>query len=215
VIYDWADDMDGNERLLSRVLEERRAHARLRGPGQSWLLLGSIVVAVVAVSAFVRLLGSTGVGGVPAPRSQGVATAAAPAMGRAPASVTEGAQPAAATVVAATVPGGMPSRYVVQPGDSLESIAARAGLSPTTLASVNQLDDPDLLQPGHELEIPATDGVLHIVAPGETLRSIAADYNVDLNALVAANNLSDPDHIVPGLRLFIPGGRDPLTAQNN
>jgi LysM repeat protein len=165
-------------------------------------------VVVVAVGALFRLLGASSVGGVPAPRSAAVQTVAAPA----PVStVASASQPAATAVVAR---GGV-RRYTVQPGDSLETIAARSGLSPATLASVNQLDDPDLLQPGHELEIPSTDGVLHIVAPGETLRSIAQQYNVDVTTLVAANGLTDPDHIVAGLRLFIPGGRDPLTAQDD
>jgi len=205
-----ANDMDANERLLSRVLQERSAHGRLRGPGPTLLLLGGVVVVVLAVGALFRVLGSNNVGGVPAPRPAVVGTTAAAASVSTPGSLTSAVQPAATAVAAAK-----PRRYVVQPGDSLESIAARTGLSPSTLASVNQLDDPDLLQPGHELEIPSTDGVLHIVAPGETLRSIAQQYNVDVTTLVAANELTDPDHIVAGLRLFIPGGRTPVTAQGS
>jgi LysM repeat protein len=202
--------MDANERLLSQVLQERRAHGRLRGPAQTWLLLGSLVVVAVAVGALYRVVGTSGAGGVPAPRAQAVETASAAA------AVRTAAGPAGAPRPAATAaPSARPRRYVVQPGDSLETIAARAGLSPATLASVNQLDDPDLLQPGHELEIPSTDGVLHIVAPGETLRSIAQQYNVDVTTVAAANDLTDPDHIVAGLRLFIPGGRAPVTAQND
>jgi LysM repeat protein len=200
-----ADGMDGNERLLSQVLQERSAHARLRRPGSGWLLLGSVVLVFVAVSALFRIIGGTG--GVPTPKPAAVGTVAAPPGVRAAdGSATSAPQPAATTVPP------FPRRYVVQSGDSLETIAARAGLSPATLASVNQLDDPDLLQPGHELEIPTTDGVLHIVAPGETLRSIAQQYSVDVSALIAANQLADPDHIAAGLRLFIPGGRVPAPA---
>src|SRR5262252_4151 len=200
-----ANDMDANERLLSRVLQERSAHGRLRGPGPTLLLLGGVVVVVLAVGALFRVVGSN-VGGVPAPRPAVVGTTAAAASVSTPGSLTSAVQPAATAVAASK-----PRRYVVQPGDSLESIAARTGLSPSTLASVNQLDDPDLLQPGHELEIPSTDGVLHIVAPGETLRSIAQQYNVDFFTQAAANELTDPDHIVAGLRLFIPGGRRLVT----
>jgi LysM repeat protein len=201
--------MDGNERLLSQVLAERSAHGRVRGPGSSWLLLGSLVVVVALIGGLLRIVGSTGVGGVPAPRPAAVGTAPAASSARAASNVSNVVQPAATAV-----PQGTPRRYVVQPGDSLETIAARAGLSPATLASVNQLDDPDLLQPGSELEIPTTDGVLHVVAPGETLRSIAQQYNVDVNTVVAANALADPDHIVAGLRLFIPTGRA-LTANSS
>jgi LysM repeat protein len=205
-----ANNMDANERLLSRVLQER-SHGRLRGPGQAWLLLGGLVVVTLAVGALFRVVGGSGVGGVPAPRAAVVGTSVAASSVRTPGSVTSAAQPAATAVASVK-----PRRYVVQPGDTLETIAARTGLSPATLASVNQLDDPDLLQPGHELEIPSTDGVLHVVAPGETLRSIAQQYNVDVTTVVAANELADPDHIVAGLRLFIPGGRaTPVTAQDS
>jgi LysM repeat protein len=202
--------MDGNERLLSQVLAERSAHGRVRGPGPTWLLLGSLVVVVALVGVLFRIVGSSGVGGVPAPRPAAVETAPAASGARTASGATSVARAAATAVPQVATP----RRYVVQPGDSLETIAARAGLSPATLASVNQLDDPDLLQPGSELEIPSSDGVLHIVAPGETLRSIAQQYNVDVTTLVAANDLADPDHIVVGFRLFIPGGRPPLTANS-
>jgi LysM repeat protein len=202
--------MDGNERLLSQVLAERSAHGRVRRPGSSWLLLGSLVLVVALVGVLFRVVGSSGVGGVPAARPAAVGTAAAASSIRASSGATSVAAAAATPVPQAT----RPHRYVVQPGDSLETIAAHAGLSPATLASVNQLDDPDLLQPGSELEIPSTDGVLHIVEPGETLRSIALQYNVDVTTLVAANDLTDPDHIVAGLRLFVPTGRAPLTANS-
>jgi LysM repeat protein len=204
--------MDANERLLSQVLQERSAHGRFRGAGSGWLLTGGLVLVVIVVGVALRAAGSSGVGGVPAPRPLAVATVAAPAVSGTPDGGASGAQPAA---TAAAVVAGGPRRYVVQPGDSLESIATRAGLSPTTLASVNQLDDPDLLQPGSQLEIPTTDGVLHVVASGETLRSIAQDYDVDVSTVVAANRLTDPDHIAAGLRLFIPGGHPPLTAQDD
>jgi LysM repeat protein len=108
-----------------------------------------------------------------------------------------------------------PPRYLVRPGDSLESIAGRNGVSAVTLASVNDLDDPDLLQPGRELVVPTTDGVVHIVERGETLRTIAERFDVDMATLVSANDLPDPDHIAVGLRLFIPGARAPVDAQPN
>jgi cortical fragment-lytic enzyme len=97
-----------------------------------------------------------------------------------------------------------PFRYTVQQGDSLQSIAARNGLQPATLAAVNDIDNPDLLQPGSTLEVPDSDGLVHVVEPGETLRSIAEHYGVDVATLVSANKLADPDQIAVGLRLFIP-----------
>jgi len=106
-------------------------------------------------------------------------------------------------------------RYVVQRGDSLESIAARNGLRPDTLASVNELDNPDLLQPGRELVVPLSDGTVHIVQPGETLRLITDRYHVDVASLITANDLPVPDHIPAGLRLFVPGASPPADRQRS
>src|SRR5262249_49167818 len=97
-----------------------------------------------------------------------------------------------------------PFRYTVQQGDSLQSIAARNGLHAATLAAVNDIDDPDLLQPGRSVVVPDSDGLVHVVRQGETLRSIAERYGADVATLVSANKLTDPDQIADGLRLFIP-----------
>ncbi len=63
-------------------------------------------------------------GAVPEPKAQLVSFASAP------------------PATPASVPVDGPRRYVVQPGDSVESIAARIGLRPDTLASVNDLENP-------------------------------------------------------------------------
>jgi rare lipoprotein A len=48
-----------------------------------------------------------------------------------------------------------PSRYTVQPGDTLTAIAKKLGYdNPGTLARVNRLQDPDLLQVGQVLTLP-------------------------------------------------------------
>jgi spore germination protein len=103
--------------------------------------------------------------------------------------------------------GGRNARYTVQSGDSLQLIAMRNHLDPATLLSVNELEDPDVLQPGRELIIPRSDGFLHIVEAGETLRSIADRYGIQTAALIDANGIPTPDDITVGLRLFIPRGK--------
>ncbi len=50
------------------------------------------------------------------------------------------------------------SSYAVQPGDTLISVAARFGLSPSTLASANGLSDPNLVRSGTTLQIPGSGG---------------------------------------------------------
>jgi LysM repeat protein len=202
--------MNQNERLLSRVLQERSGHHRPSGLGD-WLLIGVVLLAVVGVVAglqWVRTRADTVAAGGSA------AGVAVTPMLSAQAAVATSSVRAVDTRTVQT--NRTPRRYVVQPGDSIGSIAARNGLQPATLASVNDLDDPDVLQPGRELTLPATDGVMHVVQPGETLRQIADEYNVDLATIVAANDLSDPDNIPAGLRLFIPSptAPTPVTARH-
>jgi len=170
--------MDRNERILSRVLQERSGHRGVRGIRSEWRQVAGAVVVVVAAAAVavgLQLVSSSVAdnkpvtannpdleplkGAVPEPKAQLVSIASAP------------------PATPASIPVDGPRRYVVQPGDSVESIAARIGLRPDTLASVNDLENPDLLQPGRELVVPVTDGVIHIVQPGETLRLIADRYS--------------------------------------
>src|SRR5438309_719214 len=57
--------MDRNERLLSRIQQERSGHARLLGVRSEWLLAGSVVLVVAAAAAGFRLITVSGAGGEP------------------------------------------------------------------------------------------------------------------------------------------------------
>jgi LysM repeat protein len=195
--------MDPNERLLWRVVQERSGHGRFLGLRSGWLLFAALALVLVVGLPLVRLMllsGSTMPGGLATDVSDLDVSAAPTPVPILNAQLT----PVAPALAPETRSPARPTRYVVQPGDSLQSVAARNGLRPDTLASVNQLDQPDLLQPGSSLLVPAMDGVVHVVEPGETLRAIATRYDVDVDHIISANELEDPDHIVVGLRLFIP-----------
>lgn len=103
----------------------------------------------------------------------------------------------------------VPFEYVVEPGDSLKSIAARFGISLQTLLSINDLADPDTLPIGTRLLILPVDGVLHTVRPGDTVVSIAETYEADVAAVIAGNQLEPPYVILPDQKLVVPGGRIP------
>lgn len=111
-----------------------------------------------------------------------------------------------------TIPGQPVSSnvYVVKPGDTLYSIAARYGVAWQTLASVNRILNPALLQVGQQLIIPeggtaAPEGAkTHIVKQGETLYRIALTYGTTVQAIALANNLSNVHIIYPGQQLLIP-----------
>ncbi len=100
--------------------------------------------------------------------------------------------------------------YVVKPGDTLYSIAARYGIPWQTLASVNRILNPSLLQVGQRLIIPSgattppPGAKIHIVRPGETLYRIALMYGTSVQAIALANNLSNVNIIYPGQQLIIP-----------
>ena len=195
--------MDPNERLLWRVVQERSGHGGLLGMRGGWLIFGALAIAVVVAVPVVRTmwLGSSDRPASPAADVSGLEGPAAPV---AVPIVSSRATPVAPALTPGTRAPTRAATYVVQPGDNLQSIAARNGLRPATLASLNELDQPDLLQPGRSLMVPPTDGVVHVVEPGETLRTIAGRYGVDVGRIVSANELEDPDQIPVGLRLFIP-----------
>jgi LysM repeat protein len=199
--------MDRNERILSRILQEHSGRRGALGNRAERRLVGAVVVVFAAAVGLQLASSSIAVTKPSTASSPDLEPLATTAPEPNPQSVSLASAPHASTEMDNR------RRYVVQPGDSLESIAARNGLRPDTLASVNELENPDLLQPGRELVVPLTDGIVHIVEAGETLRLIADRYHVDVASLIAANDLPVPDHIPAGLRLFVPGARPPAVSQ--
>jgi LysM repeat protein len=96
--------------------------------------------------------------------------------------------------------------HTVRPGESVRSIAQANGISSDTILAANTLTDPDVLQVGQQVVVPAVDGVLHTVAQDETLGEIAATYGVDTDDLASANGLQgSADQITVGMLLIVPG----------
>jgi murein DD-endopeptidase MepM/ murein hydrolase activator NlpD len=101
--------------------------------------------------------------------------------------------------------------YVVQPGDSLGTIALQFDLDVPTLLGSNELDDPDLLPVGLELTILPVRGVLYPVGEGDTLNRIARRYGLEVRDVLLANGIEDSDLIRAGQELVLPGAK-PLFA---
>lgn len=93
--------------------------------------------------------------------------------------------------------------YVVQPGDSLYSIAQRYGVNAGDIYEANELSDIPYLVVGQTLVIPTAQTV-HTVRPGDTLWTIARRYGTTVSDIVALNGITNPDVIVPGNILRIP-----------
>ncbi|MGQ9567599.1 MAG: LysM peptidoglycan-binding domain-containing protein [Anaerolineae bacterium] len=137
--------------------------------------------------------------------------------------VVPGAASAGATQVAVAPLGGV---HVVQPGESLSSIAARYGLSVWDLARANNLSVLSWVYVGQQLALPSaaggqasaqaevpSGGAVHVVRPGETLAGIAWRYGVTVDRLVQANGLRSANLIYVGQQLRIPGAQEALAAQ--
>lgn len=93
--------------------------------------------------------------------------------------------------------------YIVQPGDTLESIAERFGVSATRLALDNNLTESANLVLGQTIVILYPRQV-YIVKENDTLQSIADAHNIPLMQLLRNNPyLSDREFIYPGELLVI------------
>ena len=104
--------------------------------------------------------------------------------------------------------------HTVTEGEVLWQIAEQYSLRPETVLWANDLDNPDLLLIGQQLQIPPSDGVTYTVRPGDSLAAVANRYGVDISSVVGANHLDNADQIQAGIDLFLPGGRPIAEATN-
>ncbi|MGD0765118.1 MAG: M23 family metallopeptidase, partial [Dehalococcoidia bacterium] len=105
--------------------------------------------------------------------------------------------------------------YTVQEGDTVGGLAARYGISPTSIAWNNlDLENADMLVVGQYLRIPMSDGIIYEIRLGDTLSDIADRFGVDVPTIVnfAGNNLKNADGIAESQIVFIPNGTMPAPA---
>ena len=104
------------------------------------------------------------------------------------------------------------AEYVVQPGDSLSTIAQRHGVSVSSLAADNGISNLHLIRVGQVLRIPHNGNTSYVVKSGDTLSEIAASAGVSTRQLIDANGLSNPDVLRVGQKLTLPAGAAVATA---
>jgi murein DD-endopeptidase MepM/ murein hydrolase activator NlpD len=92
-------------------------------------------------------------------------------------------------------------RHKVVRGETLESIAQRYNLIPTTIIGMNPaLQNNGAIAVGNVLQIPPYNGIVVEVPRGETWRQVAAQYKVRADSLFEVNGCQQNPRIV-----FVPG----------
>ena len=143
------------------------------------------------------------------------AIAVTPASADAVSGPVERLQSAPTRIASAEAP---PAAYVVQPGDTITSIANRFGLRTVDVLAWNGLSWRSVIYPGQTLSLTAgaaptappaqaaTDSTAtHTVAAGDTVFSIAQRHGTSVDAVLAANGLTRASVIYPGQQLLLSG----------
>ena len=133
-------------------------------------------------------------------------------------------EPATPTATAA------PGQYIVQAGDTLDSIATAHNTTVAAIVQLNSIDNPSLIYPGQVLQVPGASSQVeqpaatntataapsptplptarpttYTVQSGDTLFQIAQRFGVSVVELAALNNIVDYNSITAGDTLTIPG----------
>lgn len=101
------------------------------------------------------------------------------------------------------------SRYLVEQGETIASIAEKFGVSSETILWANDLKTGAVVKPGQELIILPVSGTLHLVRPNDTLSEIASWYKGNSQEIVEFNGLESPQALFAGDILIVPNGKMP------
>lgn len=139
-----------------------------------------------------------------------------PAIGTAFPNITLPPPTATNTPVQVSPPGGGGGdvNYIVQPGDTLLSIAARFNTTVAVIAQRNGIVNPNLITVGQFLVIPAGSGAVnpnpptgpttYVVRPGDNLFRISLRFGRSMLEIAQANGIFNVNRIFAGQVLVIP-----------
>lgn len=96
--------------------------------------------------------------------------------------------------------------YIVEPGETIETIATNLNISPNVLYDINGFRPNQMLQVGDQIIVPSvnTKYMSYMVKRGDTPYSIAQRFNVSVDDLLTINGLEKNDYIYPEQELLIP-----------
>ncbi len=99
--------------------------------------------------------------------------------------------------------------YVVQPDDTLYSIAARFNVSIDELMAANNINDPNVLGVGQQLVIPGLEGIsgvldTEVINFGDSLNSVLRRTQIPVDLLRRLNHVVSPTQFYVGASLIVP-----------
>lgn len=101
--------------------------------------------------------------------------------------------------------------YTVLDGDTMESIAAKYGLTTDQIRWSNGLKTT-AISLGNKLLLPSVPGIIYTVKSGDTVESIASKYGGTVAEIIALNDL-EVSGISEGMKIVIRGGTLPVTER--
>lgn len=93
--------------------------------------------------------------------------------------------------------------HIVQPNQTINSIAVTYGITNTVIIDANELPNPDKLVVGQALVIPII-GSFYRVARGDSLWSIGRKFGISYQELARINGIPVNQPLRVGMRLYIP-----------
>jgi surface antigen len=97
--------------------------------------------------------------------------------------------------------------YIVAPGDSVSSIAAKFSVTSDSIMWSNNLSSNNV-NAGTKLVIPPVNGIVYTVQRDDTLDSLSNKYRANKDQLVAVNDI-ELTGLTVGARILIPNGQQP------
>ena len=99
--------------------------------------------------------------------------------------------------------------YIVQPGDTLTSIAENFNVTLDELMAANGITNPNLLNVGQELVIPGLEGLTgilntEVVGFGDSLRGLSRRSQTPVSLLQRLNHIISPSELYVGVSLIVP-----------
>lgn len=95
--------------------------------------------------------------------------------------------------------------YVTVPGDDINSLSTKFGVSADSIRWSNSLSGNNVAS-GIKLVIPPVNGIVYTVKSGDTPASIAQKYSADEGQVIALND-AEINGLQPGELIIIPNGR--------